>query len=254
MPPDESRAKFISARNAALAGSFVGLNDTDPKGPSGHEYGIRVSSRLTSNFRQTHRKDAMDITPGQVMECLKSAEIDGWVLMGLHGYVGYLPMPRATQDVDILIPAGEREFVVAAISGTWPNLEMIEYPQVIRFCDPGDVDSAGKPKPVINSMLPWSPFQETILRNHIVIDPQTGDRIPSLEAAIISKYAAVVSPNRAFDRKLQDAADLHRLIKTNHDAIDQTVLKSLADEVWDGGAIDILDFLTRALNDQPFDI
>lgn len=64
---------------------------------SGHAYGIGVSTRLTSYYRQTHRKQAVDVTRSEVIDCLVEAGVKNWVLMGLHGYVGYLPMPRATQ-------------------------------------------------------------------------------------------------------------------------------------------------------------
>ena len=103
--------EFIAARNAAMARytGWIGHDAMDPTGPSGHAYGLAVSTRLTSYYRTTHRKGAMDITPQQVIDCLVAANVKEWVLMGLHGYVGYLPMPRATQDVDVMVPFSQRE-------------------------------------------------------------------------------------------------------------------------------------------------
>ena len=214
LPENVNSPEFIAARNLAMAkyDGWVGHDQMDPKTPSGHAYGIAVSTRLTSDYRQTHRRQAVDVRPQEVMDCLRDAGVKNWVLMGLHGYVGYLPMPRATQDVDVLVPYGQKAKAVKAISERWPTLEKRELSQVVRFLDPGDVDPDGQAKPVVDLMLPWSPFQETILKRHVVVDEQTGNRIPTIEAAIVAKYAAIVSPHREWSKKQQDAVDLQRLI------------------------------------------
>ncbi len=194
----------------------------------------------------------MDVTPQQVIDCLNDAGIKNWILMGLHGYVGYLPMPRATQDVDIMVPYSQKERAAKAIAEHWPMLQKLELSQVVRFLDPGDPDSEGKPKPVVDLMLPWGKFQETILKDHVVVDKKTGHRIPTVEAAIVSKYAAVISLTRTWDKKQQDAVDLRRVIKANIEKIDRNKLVSLAGEVWERGGEDILKFLDLALADKPF--
>jgi hypothetical protein len=101
----------------------------------------------------------MDITPQDVIDALTAAAVKNWVLMGLHGYVGYMPNPRATQDVDVLVSYKQRKRAVKAIADRWPELIVRELSQVTRFLDPSDVDSEGNPKPVIDLMHPWSPFQ-----------------------------------------------------------------------------------------------
>jgi hypothetical protein len=87
---------------------FHGLDELDPKLPAGHAYAIRTTTRLTSNFRRHYRKGAMDITPQDVIDVLNSGGVKNWVLMGLHGYEGYLPDPRATQAVDVLGSVSKR--------------------------------------------------------------------------------------------------------------------------------------------------
>jgi len=253
MPPDSSNADFLAARDAAMVGrGFEGHDALDPTTPSGHPYGIKVSTRLTSDYRQTHRKNAMDVTPREVIDCLNEAGVKNWVLMGLHGYVGYLPMPRATQDVDVMVPYSQKQRAVKAIGSKWPMLEVTELSQVVRFKDPGDPDQAGEPKPVVDIMLPFGEYQLQILKDHVLVDEVTGDRLPTIEAAVVSKYAAVVSPYRSFDKKEQDAVDLRRLIKTNHESIDRNKLVELAGLVWEQGAVEIEQFIELALTDQPF--
>ena len=196
----------------------------------------------------------MDITPAEVMECLRDAGVKNWCLMGLHGYVGYLPMPRATQDVDVMVPHDQRKKAVRAIMARWPQLEKEEFEPVTRFYDPGELDRDSNKVPVIDLMLPWSPFQETILKEHVLIDQKTGNRYPTAEAAIVAKYAALVSPTRRLEKKEQDASDLRRLIGTTHPNYDLAGIQSLAGQVWEGGSEEILRFIDSALNEKPFPV
>ena len=161
-------------------------------------------------------------------------------------------MPRATQDVDVMVPYSEKKLATNAICEAWPALEVTEVSQVVRFRDPDDLDSDGNPKPVIDIMLPWGEYQETILSDHVVIDEATGDRIPTIEAAIVSKYAAIISPHREIENREYDSGDLRRLVKANYAEIDQHVLEKLAGQVWEHGSEDIRRFVQRALAGQPF--
>ena len=248
--------EFLAARHAAMLAQtgFVGVDDLDPTGPSGHAYGLRVSSRLTSDYRKRLKRGIVDVTPEEVIDCLKQAGVKNWVLMGLHGYVGYLPMPRATQDVDVMVSYSEKSRATKAVAARWPMLTQIELSQVVRFLDPTDIDPDGKPKPVIDVMLPWGPFQKTILEKHVIIDKETGSRYPTLEAAIVSKYAALVSPHRSRDKKTYDAGDFSRIVRANHEAIDREILKSLGDQVWERGGNEVLRFVDLTIQDQPLPI
>jgi hypothetical protein len=250
---------YLAKRRAALEQSsrevgFEGIDQFDPKLPAGHAYAIRVSTRLTSEFRRQHRKGAMDITPQDVIDSLNAAGIKNWVLMGLHGYVGYMPDPRATKDVDIMVPYSTRARAKKAIAGRWPGLQVRELSQVTRFLDPADLDHEGRPKPVIDLMHPWSPFQELILKEFVIVDEGTEHRLPTLEAAIVSKYASMISPHRDRDKREQDAVDLRRLVRANRDRIRDNDLRRLAALVWEGGADDVIRFVQIALSDDPFPI
>jgi hypothetical protein len=103
-------------------------------------------------------------------------------------------------------------------------------------------------------MLPWSEFQETILKEHVVIDKQTGHRIPTVEAAVVAKYAALISPQRDWDKKQQDAVDLRRMIRPNADVLSRERLQALAGEVCENGSTDIIRFVELAIAQQPFPI
>lgn len=249
--------EYFAARDAALriaTAGFEGLDAMEPKAPCGHAYGLHKSAMLTSDYRFRLRRGIVDVTPQEVIECLIAANIKNWVLMGLHGYVGYLPMPRATQDVDVMVPYSQRQRTADAIGVRWPMLTRVELPQVIRFVDSTDLDPDGYPKPVIDVMNPWSPFQETILKEHVLVDEKTRSRYPTLEAALASKYAAIVSPNRSRDKKEQDAVDFRKIVRANHQRIDRESLAKLADQVWEQGGVEILRFIELTLTDQPLPI
>jgi hypothetical protein len=262
--PSPTNAEFFSPaylaeRRRAIeqsdqAAGFRGIDEFDPKLPAGHAYAIRTSSRLTSDFRWQYRKDAMDITPQDVIDVLNSAGVKNWVLMGLHGYVGYMPDPRATQDVDVMVPYSVRPRASKAIATRWPSLVIRELSQVTRFLDPADLDHEGKPKPVIDLMHPWSPFQELILKEFVIVDKSTAHRLPTLEAALASKYASMISPHRDRDKKEQDAVDFRRLVRANHERIRDDDLRRLAALIWEGGADDVTRFVQLAMSDEPFPI
>ncbi len=247
-------SEFLAARHAAMLAAtagYAGVDDTDPKAPSGHAYGIRVSSKLTSDYRKRLRRGSVDVTPEEVIDCLIQAKVKKWCLMGLHGYVGYLPMPRATQDVDVMVPYGEKAKAIKAVAERWPMLMQLDLSNVVRFMDSTDLDQAGKPKPVVDIMLPWCKFQETILSNYVIVDKETGSRYPTVEAALVSKYAPLVSPNRSREKKEQDSVDFRRIVRANHLQIDRKIISELASEVWEKGGEEILAFVELTLNDQP---
>jgi hypothetical protein len=244
------RRRRIMARRSG----FQGMDDLNPKTPAGHADGIRTSTWLTQTIKRTHRKQAMNVSPQEVIDILVAAGVKNWVLMGLHGYVGYLPEPRATQDVDVMVPHGQRKRAVKAIRQAWPGLIVCELSQVVRFMDPNDLNPNGQPKPVIDLMLPWGEFQATILKKYVIIDKETQHRIPRLEAALASKYASMVSRYRDWDRKQQDAVDFRRMVRANHERIDRDDLRRLADQIWEGAGEEIDRFVEIAMRDEPFPV
>jgi hypothetical protein len=196
----------------------------------------------------------MDIKPAEVMSCLRAAGVENWCLMGLHGYVGYLPMPRATQGVDIMVPHNQKRKAVKAITGRRPALIKEELEPVVRFYDPGELDIDGNRVPVIDLMLPRGKFQQTILEEHVLTDKKTGSRYPTAEAAIVAKYAALISPSRKPGKQKYDAGDLESLIVSTHPNLNVAAIQSLAGQVWEGGSEEILWFIDCALNEKPFPV
>lgn len=220
----------------------------------GHASGISTSTSIVRSYRKDHRRASQNVEPQQVISVLNDAGIQRWVLMGLYGYVGYLAQPRATQDVDILVAAEEFEKVISAIEARWPKLQTERLEVVARFRDPGEIAITGEIKQVIDIMLPSNDCYAAILAQYHCIDESTGHRIPIIEAACASKFAALVSPYRDFDRKQQDAVDLRNIMVPNKDTLDKAILQHLGDFVYPGGGAELLEFLELAINKKPFPI
>ena len=197
----------------------------------------------------------MDITPQQVIDAITSAGVKNWVLMGLHGYVGYLAQPRATQGVDVMVDPNEKDLAVDAILERWPSLEKRDQsPIVIRFADPGEAHSGQPPQVVIDIMLPNDECQFAILRDHVIIDPETGHRKPTREAALASKYSAIVSLYREWIRKQQDAIDFRTIVLPLPELIDRDSVYQLGELIFEGAGAEILEFIQLAIENKPFPV
>ncbi len=197
----------------------------------------------------------MNVTPHQVIESIVKAGVEDWVLMGLYGYVGYLTQPRATQDVDILIGTEEKELAIGAIVASWPMLEMRDQsPVVVRFADLGEAHGAQQSQIVIDIMMPTDPCQLSILRDHVVIDTKTGHRTPTREAALASKYSAIVSPFRDWNRKQQDVVDFRSITLPDHESINRDAAFELAELLFEGAGQELLDFIQLTIDHKPFPV
>lgn len=263
MTPNKYTPEYIERRNQLIREAQARFNpriknvnydEGLPTKPVGHASGLAIASSITTNYRQTYRPDSVNVTPQQVVDVLAEAGIRQWVLMGLYGYVGYLAQPRATQDVDVMIAEEELELAVSAFSSRWPTLEVKWYEVVVRFLDPGEVAIDGEVKQVLDCMRPSNPCHEVILTEYFRVDPKTGHRIPTLEAALASKYAALVSMNRDWDKKQQDAVDLRSIMVPNPDRIDRDTLHHLGELVFPGGGDELLEFLQLAIDKKPFPV
>ena len=57
------------------------------------------------------------------------------------------------------------------------------------------------PKPTVDIMHPWGPFQELILKEYVIVDEETQHRIPTLEKSLVSKYAAFSCPPSEVEKR-----------------------------------------------------
>jgi hypothetical protein len=193
-----------------------------------HAQALRISSDVVQSLREMYWPRAMRITPGKVIRALNAAGVK-FVLMGTYGVTGWRSEPRATQDVDVLVPKRDQRKALRTLREAFPKLLVKDTPVVTRFLDPATNRS------VIDLMKPTQAVFQFVFRHTIPV----GDthRIPNLEMALASKFAAMVSPNREQAKKLIDAGDFVDMVTHNRQGIDLRKLKRLASKVYpDGGA------------------
>jgi hypothetical protein len=202
-----------------------------------HKIALRKSSQLTAIFRRMYKPQAAMVTPEAVIKVLNRAKVK-FVLMGTHGIGGWRSEPRATQDVDVLVLKSHHRKAVAAIRKSFPDLVSQDLPAVTRFSDPLDG------KPVIDLMKPEDDFYRGVFKNSVRVGKT--HLIPNLEAALASKYAAMISPQRSAQKKALDEGDFISIVTQNYELIDRNILFSLGEMVKPNGGNEIHRFVEQA--------
>jgi hypothetical protein len=187
-----------------------------------HWEALHEGSEVTRWFRQEREPNVIEVTPEHVIAVLKRARIN-CVLMGTHGINVYRDQPRATGDVDVLVPKRDVRKAVRRLEEAFPYLETVENSAVARFINPVTQ------KAVIDVMKPTSEAMRLAFRYTVEIGKS--HRIPDLEMAVIAKYLAMTAPNRARPRRTQDLADLMNIVMTHRDELDLEKLVGLGDRV-----------------------
>ena len=200
-----------------------------------HLQGLEISSRLTAYFRENHQPMATQVTPKRVIEVLNEAGVRP-VLMGAHGLSGWRHKARSTEDVDILVRKKDIRKAVHALQMAYPKLTITDFPVVTRFTDPATQQV------VIDVMKPTQAVFKVVFRYTIRVGET--HEIPDLEMGLASKFAAMVSPRRSIERKLQDGADFASVVQHNRQDINLPKLRRLGDKVYPNGGKEIMQLIT----------
>ncbi|MEX2214120.1 MAG: hypothetical protein WD768_08335 [Phycisphaeraceae bacterium] len=228
---------------AAKPGKTPALASPPADDTARHAQGLAISTEITSWWHEARGTSAMQIKPKDVIDVLNKAGVR-FVLMGAHAMAGWLKgEARATLDVDVLIRKQHHKKAVAAISAAFPSLIAEENPVVTRFRDPA-LDVV-----VIDLMKPSHDIHAAVFEN--TVSGGKSHDIPSLEMALASKFAAMMSPNRQQPRKLTDAGDFGNMTLANRDKIDREKLHSLGELVYPGGGVDIIAMMDDFLQGRP---
>jgi hypothetical protein len=207
-----------------------------------HRRALATSSALAGFYRDMYRPEATMISPKKVIRLLKEAKVR-FVLMGTHGLGGWRSQARATQDVDVLVAKKDHAKAVRILHEAFPKLVIEEGTIVTRFKDP----VTGEPR--IDLMKPLQTVYQMVFRH----THQVGDshRVPNLEMALVSKFAAMVSPHRIKSKKIIDAGDFADIVEFNQVKLDRAKLRLLADQVYKGGGVEISKLVEDILAGRP---
>src|SRR4051794_13140839 len=130
------------------------------------------------------------VEPLTVLKTLSDAGIRS-VLVGLHGIGGWMDKPRATQDVDLVVPVRQHKKAVKVLLGAFPKLEFRESSIGSRL---QDRKSGKEAIDVLDAKQVI--FREVLRHTHSVeADGQTF-RIPSHEMALVLRFATLTHPER----------------------------------------------------------
>lgn len=171
-----------------------------------------------------------------------------FVLTGAHGIGGWTGRPRSTKDVDILVKGGRNlTRAVNALKALYPQLEVGNFAEVTAFFNPGQTES------LIDVTYPHrADLQETLANPIWVANKELGlrYRVPSLAEALANKYGAMLTPNRAWEKRQQDLVDFSLMVKHSMDegqrAIGLGRLEILGEKVGPaGGRKEILRLVER---------
>lgn len=210
-----------------------------------HRRALQVSSTLTGYYYDMYRPGEAMVKPKKVIQLLQEARVS-FVLMGTHGIGGWRSQARATQDVDILVAKKDHAKAVRVLKKAFPKLLVEDGVVVTRFKDPG----TGEPR--IDLMKPVQAVFQMVFRHAIRIGQS--HRIPDLEMALVSKFAAMVSPNRQKSKKIIDAGDFADIVEHQGKEIDLAKLRRLAEMVYRGGGTEILQLVDDISAGRPIQI
>jgi hypothetical protein len=202
-----------------------------------HGEALRRSSQIARNLLRMYRPEATMIAPEDVIRVLNDAGVR-FMVMGNYGITGWRLERRASEDVDVLVRTRDHRKAVDTITRSFPDLQIQDFPVVTRFVDPSTK------LPVIDLMKPNQPLFKVAFRQTILVEE--GYRIPNLEFALACKFAAMVSPNRAVNKKYLDAADFMSMVEANASSIRLAQLRRLGERVYPGGGAEILQLVEAA--------
>ncbi|HEY7313695.1 MAG TPA: hypothetical protein VH643_30375 [Gemmataceae bacterium] len=194
---------------------------------------IHVRSLATSSALSEYYMPNL-ITPLEVIRVLNAVRVK-FMLLGAHGLGGWMGKPRATEDVDVLVGTRGHKKAVSALLAAFPHLQAEDHEVVTRLRDPetGTI--------VIDVMKPNQPlYRDALKYRHTVQSGGQTYSIPSLELALTTKFAAMISLTRADRDKFQDARDFMYIVDSNP-GIDLVKLRALGQLVYNGGGDEIVE-------------
>jgi hypothetical protein len=205
------------------------------------------SFERSHQLAQQHIEDA--VSPHDLARVLTRSGAR-YVLIGGHAIGYFTGTPRATVDVDVIVSSAQVSKAIKAIQAKYPELTMEDLRYNIRFNSARSEGRVGKER--IDVVRDNVPLFNRILQRYTINVPVRGQSIqlPTAEAAVALKFAAIVSPNRGDDRQPQDRADLSGILIQNRD-LNLTVLSELGDLVYPGGGRELSEACTAIWEGKP---
>jgi hypothetical protein len=183
--------------------------------------------------------------PQDIVPVLQRERIE-YVLLGLYGISGWLKEPRATEDVDVLVPQRKVKRAVAAICRAFPHLKPKDTPVVVRlFQDDRAVADVMKAHHPLFVEALKDATDSTMFGVKV--------RVPSLEAALSLKFFSMTSLGRQEKDKYQDAHDFINMVEHNR-TINEAKLRTFGELAYAGGGDDLVRMVADARAGRKLEI
>jgi hypothetical protein len=202
-----------------------------------HEHRLRRSAEI-ARFQLEVQLDKRFLSPLDVIRVLNREKIS-FVLAGAYGLSGWRTQARATEDVDVIVALKHVKKAAKALLKEFPFLEEDDQEVVVRLQDTETHDV------LVDLMKPTQPHLRAIFKNTKTVEVgKQKYRIPTCEMALVLKFAPMISLVRQDKKKLVDAHDFIDIVEKNKD-IDEDLLASLGELVYNGGGKEILEMVRR---------
>ena len=183
------------------------------------------------------------VTPLQAIQVLNAAG-GRFVLVGCHSIGGWIDEPRASEDVDVLIPARDVHKAVRELLTAFPHLEENEDKAFVHLRD-RETRAAS-----IDVVEPLSALLGMALKKTCEVEVDEEEyRIPTLEMALALTFSRMKSLTWGQPKKYMDAHDFITMVKASP-AIDMRSLAMLGDLVCPGGGAEIARSVDQARRDE----
>jgi hypothetical protein len=187
------------------------------------------------------------IKPLDVISVLNAGKIS-FMLVGLYGIDGWIHKPRATQDVDVLVSSRQHNKAVNRLIRAFPHLEPDNFPDGTFLREPKSK------RTVIDVKKPNEPLYRYALKHsRLVRFSRQRFRIPSLEMALVMRFAVIASPDRPWEDKYQAAHDFMHMAKSNR-VINMKRLGVLGDLLDPGQGKELLEQVRQVRAGQKFNL
>jgi hypothetical protein len=202
-----------------------------------HEQTMRRSAEI-ARFQMECQMEKRFLSPMDVIRVLNREKIS-FVLVGAYGAIGYMTQARATEDVDVVVALKHVKKATRLLLEGFPFLEADDQEVVVRLRDKESKNV------LIDLMKPTQPHLRAIFKNSRTIESgKQKYRIPSCEMALALKFAPMISLARMDKKKHIDAHDFMDIVDNNRD-LDEEVLQSLGDLVYNGGGKEIVEMVRK---------
>jgi len=187
---------------------------------------------------------------GILLDVLAEVDAEHCLVGGIA--VGYHSRPRATVDVDMLVPAKKTSRIAKALEDR--GYVVTKHAGMLRVYPPGG--APGKDEAIADLVereanptlrAAAGEIEDAVVLGHRV-------HVVSRGALVALKFHAAISPTRHIGDRYIDVGDLSRILETSFDAADEAVALRIAETMYPGARDDLSKMIDDLRHDRAVKI